>query len=544
MPLPAEPPAAIEPGADRWNRLAWALVGLGIAARLVRYLLAFPLWGDECMLAENFLGRGFADLLRPLDNCQVAPPLFLMLELAAVKLLGFSEWSLRLPALASGIAGLLVFRHLAGRLLRGPGYVLAIGFMAAAFYPIRHSAEVKPYALDLLVAVTLSAMAVEWWRDRAKTRWLWALTLTVPLAVGLSFPTVFVAGGISLLVLCELLRSGNRAAIWPAAAFHAVLAASVVGLLALSAANQLDQWGPMMRKCWVAAFPPTPVGPWPLIKWLAETYSGPMFAYPLGGKPGTCCVTLACFLVGFWGLVRRGDRLLALMLAAPFVLGLVSGVLRLYPYGDNERLVQYLGPAICLLAGLGAAQLAALVRPAAPRRAAVALAVLLGAIAGGQTVRDLTHPYKHRCDWDHQGFARWFWNQDADTAELVAMPRHLNAQIYNRTDYCSYVCYQAIYGRRAKKRSAGQSPAQPPKALDYVVFHSDESEPNRPALDAWLRQLEPRYCLAGCTRYRVKTDVGPPHDFFGWYDVYRFCPKEEPPLPKVVQQPQPGEMLR
>src|SRR2546423_374788 len=36
---------------------AWAFVALGILLRLARYLLCFPLWGDECMVAVNFLDR-------------------------------------------------------------------------------------------------------------------------------------------------------------------------------------------------------------------------------------------------------------------------------------------------------------------------------------------------------------------------------------------------------------------------------------------------------------------------------------------------------
>ncbi|HWC90101.1 MAG TPA: hypothetical protein VG433_10610, partial [Pirellulales bacterium] len=320
---------------DRWNRAAWMLVGLGVALRLMRYLLAFPLWGDECMVATNFLTRGYADLLLPLDHCQVAPPLFLVLELTAVKLLGFSEWSLRLVPLLSGIVALLVFKHLAGRLLRGPAYALAVGLMAVAFYPMRHSAEVKPYASDLLVAVVLSALAVQWWSDRSRTRWLWALVAAMPVAVGLSFPAVFVAGGISLLLLCELYRSRDRSTILPVVAYHAALAVSLAGLMAVSAATQLEEWGPMMRTCWVASFPPSPLHPLLLLRWLAETYTGHMFAYPLGGSAGGSVLTLVCFLAGLTAWMRRGDRRLAVMLLAPFGLGLLSAALRVYPYGDN-----------------------------------------------------------------------------------------------------------------------------------------------------------------------------------------------------------------
>lgn len=58
---------------DQFTRLVWAVVLLGIGCRLLRYLLRFPLWGDECMLAENIIVRTPAGLWEPLDNGQVAP---------------------------------------------------------------------------------------------------------------------------------------------------------------------------------------------------------------------------------------------------------------------------------------------------------------------------------------------------------------------------------------------------------------------------------------------------------------------------------------
>ena len=170
--------------------------------------------------------------------------------------------------------------------------------------------------------------------------------------------------------------------------------------------------------------------------------------------------------------------------------------------------------------------------------------MVLSVIAVGQIVRDLTHPYKHRCDWDHQGFARWFWSQDNSSAELLPMPHQLNAEIYNQSDYSAYLCYQAIYGRKTKSDSAGLESQPRPKTLDYVVFHSDESQPEQRTLNAWLDQMEPNYSLAGCTRYRVKTDVGPPHDFYGWYDVYRFCLKEPASRPELARQQPSNATLR
>src|SRR5262249_23418152 len=37
---------------SRIGRWVWAFIALGVAIRLVGYLLRFPLWVDECMLAE------------------------------------------------------------------------------------------------------------------------------------------------------------------------------------------------------------------------------------------------------------------------------------------------------------------------------------------------------------------------------------------------------------------------------------------------------------------------------------------------------------
>ena len=54
-----------------------ATVVIGLVWRLVRYSLAFPLWGDEAFLAVNFLTRDLAGLARPLEFDQIAPPGFL-----------------------------------------------------------------------------------------------------------------------------------------------------------------------------------------------------------------------------------------------------------------------------------------------------------------------------------------------------------------------------------------------------------------------------------------------------------------------------------
>ena len=135
----------------------------------------YPVWGDEAFLALNFLRRGYLDLLSPLEYGQICPILFLWAELTAVKLFGFSEMSLRLCPLICGVGSVFLFRHVAGRMLEGPALLMAVAIFAVSIHPIRHSAEAKPYATDLLVALGLLALAIEWYSIARTSRWLWMM---------------------------------------------------------------------------------------------------------------------------------------------------------------------------------------------------------------------------------------------------------------------------------------------------------------------------------------------------------------------------------
>lgn len=81
---------------------------LGIALRLLRLGLNFPLWGDEAFVALNFFDSDFATLTKPLRHYQIAPLGFLWLEKITVLLLGMSEFTLRLTPCLAGIFALLV----------------------------------------------------------------------------------------------------------------------------------------------------------------------------------------------------------------------------------------------------------------------------------------------------------------------------------------------------------------------------------------------------------------------------------------------------
>ena len=139
----------LSPQAQR--RWLLALMIVGIALRLTRYLLRFPLWEDEAMLSANLIDRGYRELLLPLHYCQVAPTLFLWgaIDRRQTTRLQRICPAARFPFLC-GLGSLLLFRHVAGRLLQGVSLVLAVGFFAVAYPMTRYAAEAKPYGCDLL----------------------------------------------------------------------------------------------------------------------------------------------------------------------------------------------------------------------------------------------------------------------------------------------------------------------------------------------------------------------------------------------------------
>ncbi len=157
------------PPAAHWNKLIWAFLLLGLAARCVRYLVCFPLWEDECFLVCNLIDRSYLQLLEPLDYHQVCPVLFLWAEATAVRLLGFNEYALRLLPLLVSIASLFLFRRVAAQLLRGWALVFAVGWFAVSYPMIRYAAEAKPYGTDLFLGLVQVAMIVEW-RQRPSGR--------------------------------------------------------------------------------------------------------------------------------------------------------------------------------------------------------------------------------------------------------------------------------------------------------------------------------------------------------------------------------------
>jgi hypothetical protein len=527
----------------RIAQLAWAFLVLGVVVRLIRYLLCFPLWPDESSLASNYLDRGYLDLLHPLNFIQIAPLLYLWVQKTLILAFGFSEYSLRFYSLLCGIGSLFVFRRLAGRLLQGTAYLLAVGVFAVTYVLVRYSAEAKPYSSDMLVTLVLLTFTVEWLRRPREARWWWALILAMPLAVLLSYPAVFVAGGISLTMAFVLWKRRSRRD-WLR---WIVLNAALCGGLAVSfgccAVHQMHVSGPHQRANFANAFPPL-TSPRELAVFLWVNHTGETIPYPVGEKHGASLLTTISCLTALVLLIRRRRYALAALFTLPLALHFTAAAMHGYPYGNHARFFLYLGSVFCLLVGLGGAAILSRLRSrrwstAAPATVALALLVV---IAAGTSVYDFLKPYKDKCFLRDRDFARWFWPEKSYNAELVCLHNDLHKCFYaapegndpaEGDDLASiYFCNQRIYWRRSwaaeepaawRDRITATHPLRCVRFRPIVTTERDEAEFRR-----WLASVQSsrRIQLVRQDAYPISFWVKQDLIAVDQVEVYEFVPSD------------------
>ena len=328
------------------------LLCLNFSWRVVRYGLAFPVWGDEAFVAVNLLTRTFPQLAQPLDHSQIVPLLFLWSEWSVAKIMGYGEHALRLIPFLAGIGSLYLFYNLAFRMLGGHRALASLAIFAASFYPVRHAAEIKPYSSDLLIALILLSIG---WRlnedPERRGHWL-ALALTSAVGVWASYPAVFVGGGIVLVFTLKALLANSRKVLFYVLLTGLALLLSFSAMYIVFGRGQAEAGTYLVTmKTWNFAFPPV-TEPWTLPIWFVKVHTGNMFAYPNGGHNGGSTATFLLFLAGIIALWRR-HRTTVLLLLSPLPLMFIAAAFYKYPYGGSARVALHVAPMVCLLAGSG-----------------------------------------------------------------------------------------------------------------------------------------------------------------------------------------------
>ena len=342
-----------------WTRLlSIVTIAIGAGLRIWQAGASASLWLDEAALANNIVELPFRDLFQPLWYGQVAPVGFLVLERAAVLALGASELALRLVPLVSGLLALIVFERTARRLLT-PWYALLATWLFAVAVPfVFFSAEVKPYAVDVLAAVlitwTVSAPVSDGWRTTA------ALASLGLLAWVSNPAALMLAGTGAALAILYLVRGVPRLRqLAVVGGSWALIAAPAVFLAVRNVSPDNSAY---LQRRWVAGF--VPHAPRPAIGWgldqLQKMFGGSGTWIFNGGLHYGHVWIFAGLLAGgavwFW---RQRRDVLVLMIGPPAV-ALGASALRAYPF--TERFMIFLIPSLLLLVAAGANQLSTIFR--------------------------------------------------------------------------------------------------------------------------------------------------------------------------------------
>ena len=200
-------------------RLPLALaLGLAVVAR-VAWLWAKPFWRDEAWVAR-VAGQPLDALLR--DPYPVPLGFVALVKMTGALPLLPPEVALRLVPLAAGLLALPALAALARR-LAAPAWTAIAAVWLAAGLPalVYYSRELKPYSLDLLLAVVVPWLALETVEARAAGDLRRGRIATAALAA-CALVTPWVCYGGSLVVAPVLAwlawRSGRRHALpWVAA---------------------------------------------------------------------------------------------------------------------------------------------------------------------------------------------------------------------------------------------------------------------------------------------------------------------------------------
>jgi hypothetical protein len=451
------------------DELLWVLCAAGAAIRLLVYLEDRSLWFDESALALNVIRRSFGGLLSRLDFGQAAPPGFLLVERGAADIFGDSELALRLFPLVSGVCAIFAFAMLARQVLTRVTVPLAVGVFALAPGPIYYSSELKPYSVDLAVAVILTLVGLRLIEARLAPRSAVALALASVATIAFSFAGAIVLAAVAIALAAT---AAIRRRLSPALAVVLGIWIAAAAAAAGFALTRLES----IREGFVKAGDAT-VG----FNSVFSLHGLNAIASQLGASIGLFHappwdqlqkVAAVVAAIGAISLIRR-TRELALVVLLPLPIAIAAAAAGQYPLASRTSL--FLVPGVALMLAEGVGRLSSWL----PRGwtgvagVAAALAVILGPV--WYAAKIVAQPPRHEEIKPVLAYIRDHW-RDGDTLYL-----HYEAQYaflyYSR---CRCISTDGPNGKKLWPVDVGAgrgtvTRAVLPKSKSVLVGPSDEA---------------------------------------------------------------------
>ncbi|WP_231490800.1 glycosyltransferase family 39 protein [Pedobacter sp. Leaf170] len=174
------------------------VVFLGTSLRLFHYIADRSLWLDEDYLVSSLLRFDYKQLIgKPLDYQQKAPIGFLLVVKFFLKLLGNSQYSLRILPLLTGILSIFVFIPVAKFFLKKWGLFISIAIICLSPAFIYHSVEIKQYSTELLCSI-LAFYVILRFKNLENISDSIILSFSGAILLWFSYSSVFILGGIGI----------------------------------------------------------------------------------------------------------------------------------------------------------------------------------------------------------------------------------------------------------------------------------------------------------------------------------------------------------
>jgi len=323
-----------------------SLIVLGITIRLHHFIMNRSIWLDEAMLSNNIINRSYIQLLQPLDDRQIAPIGFLMVQKFFISTFGVSEYSLRAFPTFAGILSIILFYFLLKKI--GGEKLACTGLLFFIFGKllIYHSTEAKQYYMDVFVFMlsfyflyfkttdfnSIKAVicrgfigAILIWFSHCAVFFLFSIGLVLALEIFLYRKSSFIKGFIIMIVLWLVSFFINYYF------FLSNHSSQSIQESAFMIAGNLPPEGSLFSKlAWLV----------PFLK-LSVTY-------PL--NIDTLNLLLILMSIGCWFvIVTKEYRFLALIL--PFLIHIILSFLNIYPFGGRFNL--YIAITVIIFISLG-----------------------------------------------------------------------------------------------------------------------------------------------------------------------------------------------
>lgn len=176
----------------------------GVILRIKIYLFNQGLWGDELALVYyNFMKKSFLELFQPLNNNQVAPPLFLIttkffFEMGrSINAWLYADLGAKFFPFICSFLSVFGFYFLLNKVFKNKIYI-AICTLLFCFNPIAlsYTQEVKQYSTDLLFSILLiyTFYSINFKQDSIKKISIYSLILLISIWFSTSAIFVITAG--------------------------------------------------------------------------------------------------------------------------------------------------------------------------------------------------------------------------------------------------------------------------------------------------------------------------------------------------------------